>query len=159
MRLGVSTGIRLGSVAFPSGTAYPSLRRNPSPVPCQFHTRTLTAAANTAALPRAWPIRAAESLLAWPAQVAREENIGTGNSRTEPTSGPVGRPLVMDSRPRPIACSEFQETIGSRARDSDPNPCRQRFDGHIRVRNLCSPHQTPTICALAQNIRIPCSVE
>ena len=148
--------IQLARLGSPSGTAYPSLARSPYPHTCRVHMHTVVAVASRAIAPNTWPVGAAEPFQAWPAQAAREGHTGMGSWRTGPSWGPVGRRLLMGSQPRPIACSAFQETSGRRAKDSDPNPCRQRSGDHIHVHNLCSPLGTPSLCAIAQNINIPC---
>jgi len=142
-------GIQLGRPQSPSGTAYPFLDR--SPFLGQSYSRNPLAVVHTTVAPKARRVGAAEYL-----QTSKDLDTDTVAVDSGLALERVAGSQLIHSPLQPIVYWASQGTIGSKAIGWGLNPCRPRTSDRIRAHSLCSSLGTPSLCAIAQNINIPC---
>ena len=142
-------GIQLVRPQSPSGNACPFLGR--SPFLGQGYSRNPLAVVHTTVAPKAKRVEAAQYL-----QTSKDLDTDTVAVDSALALERVVVSLLIRSLLQPIVCWAFQGTIGSKAIGWGLSPYRPRTCDRIRARSLCSPFETPSLCAIAQNISIPC---
>jgi hypothetical protein len=140
--------IQLGRPRSTRGTAYPFLGR--SPFLGQSYSRKPSAVVHTTVAPKAKQLGAAQHL-------RTSKDLGTDTVAVDSgrALARIAESHLIHNLLEPIVCWAFQGTIDSKEIGWDLCPFRLRLSDHIPGRNLCNPPRTPSLCAIAQNIRIP----